>query len=208
MRRLLWLLPMLALSAETIPDLATLNGMIARFAPSELRADVSKLSPGDRKALGKLLEASKIFDDIFMNQLWDGNHALFVKVQRDASPLGEARLHYYLINKGPWSDLDGHTAFVPDAPPKKPAGANFYPPDMTRQEFDSWVKTLPKDQRAAAEGFFTVIRRDANRRLKIVPYSVEYQRDLARCARLLEQAAGMTDNGTLKRFLITRSVAF
>ena len=199
---------MLALSAQPIPDLAQLNKMIARFAPSEMRVDISGLSPGDRKALVKLIEASRLLDEIFLEQLWSGNPALRNRLQQDQTPVGKARLHYYWINKGPWSDLDDHTAFLPDVPPKKPLGANFYPLDMTREEFEAWAKALPADQRQAAEGFFTVIRRDAGHHLKTVPYSVEYRPTLARAARLLEEAAGLTGNATLKKFLISRSAAF
>jgi hypothetical protein len=208
MKRLLLLIPMLALSAEPIPDLPHLNKMIARFAPSEMRVDVSGLSPGDRKALVKLIEASRLLDDLFLDQIWSGNQTLRGKLEQDKTPLGKARLHYFSINKSPWSDLDDHNAFLPDVPPKKPLGANFYPADMTREEFESWAKTLSAGERQAAEGFFTVIRRDANRRLKTVPYSAEYRSTLARAARLLEEAAGLTTNATLKRFLIARGAAF
>lgn len=208
MRRFVLLIPMLALTAETIPDLPRLNQMTARFAPSELRADVSSLSPGDRQAVVRLVEASRVLDDIFLNQLWSGNQELLSKLRRDTTPLGAARQHYFMINKGPWSDLDGHTAFMTEVPARKPLGANFYPPDMTREQFESWAKALPAEQRQAAEGFFTVIRRDTNGGLKAVPYSVEYRRDLAKAARFLEEAGGLTGNATLKKFLIERSAAF
>ena len=91
--------------------------------------------------------------------------------------------------------------FFPDVPPKKLPGANFYPEDMTREEFESWAKTLSKTEREQAESFFTVIRRDANRRLKAVPYSEEYKNDLAKAASLLEEAAGLTGNATLEEVL-------
>ncbi len=120
MKRLLLLLPMLA-TAATIPDLDQLKKMTARFAPAELHADTSALSPGDKQALARLVEAASIIDDIFMRQLWSGNVALYEKLKQDTTPLGKARLHYFWINKGPWSDLDGHTAFVPGVPERKPA---------------------------------------------------------------------------------------
>src|SRR5579864_8175354 len=180
MKKLLLFIPMLALTADNIPDLPQLQKMTARFAPTELRADVSKLSPGDRKALLKLIEASRLLNDIFLNQLWSGNQALHTKLERDKTPLGKARLHYFWINKSPWSEIDDHTAFLPGVPPKKLPGANFYPEDMTRTEFESWVKSLSKADREQAEGFFTVIRRDANKHLKAVPYSEAYKNDLAK----------------------------
>lgn len=207
MKKLFFLIPMLATTA-TIPDLAQLEKMGARFQPSDLRADVTKLSPGDRRALVKLIAASEVLNDIFLTQLWSGNRALFAKLRQDTTPLGKARLHYFWLNKGPWSDIDEHTAFLPGVPPKKLPGANFYPEDMTRGEFESWVKTLSKPEREQAEGFFTVIRRDANRHLRAVPYSQEYKADLDKSARLLEQAAADTDHPTLKKFLTTRAAAF
>src|SRR5579884_547764 len=181
------------LTAETThaPDAAQLDKMISRYARAELRVDISGLSGGDRQALARLIEA-----------------ALYHQLQKDHSPLGRARLRYFRINKGPWSDLDGHTAFLPNVPEKKPAGANFYPEDMTREEFESWVKTLNAADRARAEGFFSVIRRGADHSLTIVPYSKAYHDDLQRAASLLREAAGLTDNETLKRFLTTRADAF
>ena len=71
--------------------------------------------------------------------------------------MGRARLHYFLINKGPWSRLDHNQMFVPGAPPK-PAGANFYPADASKAEIERWMQSLPEADRARANGFFTVIR--------------------------------------------------
>jgi hypothetical protein len=208
MKKLVYALSMLSFAASNTPDLAQLDKMIARFRPTELRADVSNLSPGDRAALQKLIEASRVLNDIFMKQMWSGNVELYENLKHDQTPLGKARLHYFWINKGPWSDIDDHTAFLPGVPPKKLPGANFYPQDMTREEFENWVKTLSKAEREQAEGFFTVIRRDAGGRLKAIPYSDEYKNDLAKAARLMEEAAGLTGNATLKKFLISRGAAF
>ena len=208
MKKLALCFSMLALTASEIPDLTQLQKMTARFAPTELHADVSKLSPGDRRALVKLIEASRVLNDIFLCQLWSGNQAMYAKLKHDSMPLGKARLHYFWMNKGPWSDLDEHASFLPGAPSKKLPGANFYPEDMTRAEFETWAKALPQADREKADGFFTVIRRDAKGHLKAVPYSDEYKPDLAKAARLLEEAAGLTSNTTLKRFLLSRGAAF
>ena len=204
----LLLIVMLSVSAQTIPDLAQLDKMIARFTPADLSVDTSHLSPGDRLALAKLIEASRLVDRIFLQQLWSGNLDLHAKLQQDHTPLGQARLRYFQMNKGPWSDLDGHAAFLPGVPAKKLPGANFYPEDMTKEEFESWVKTLTKQQAEAAEGFFTVVRRDSGGHLKMVPYSEAYGPDLQHCAKLLHEAAGFTDNASLKTFLTLRADAF
>ena len=201
--------PLLAfLLAVTMPDLTQLKQMEARFAPVELRVDTSGLSPGDPKALAKLLEAADLIDDIFLTQLWSGNQAMYARLKKDATPLGKARLDYFWLNKGPWSDLDDYAAFLPGAPPRKLPGADFYPEDMRREEFEAWAKTLPEAQRRAAEGFFTVIRRDAARHLTVAPYSQEYGHDLTRAAGLLHEAAALTDNESLRRFLNLRADAF
>ncbi len=201
------LVPMLTATAA-IPDLAQLQKMIASFQPTQLRVDTSKLSPDDTRALAKLIEAARVLNDIFLTQMWSGNHALYAKLRRDTTPLGKARLDYFWLNKSPWSEIDDHEAFLPDVPAKKLPGANFYPEDMTREEFEAWVKTLSKPEREQAEGFFTVIHRDANRKLYAVPYSQEYRADLEKSAKLLEEAAALTDNATLKKFLTERAAAF
>lgn len=199
--------PMLAATA-VVPDLAQLQKMMARFQPTEMHVDPSRLSQGDLNALAKMIEAARVLNDIFLTQMWSGNHALYAKLRGDKTPLGKARLDYFWLNKSPWSEIDDHEAFLPGVPPKKLAGANFYPEDMTRDEFENWVKTLSKAEREQAEGFFTVIRRDANRKLHAVPYSQEYRADLEKSAKLLEAAAAATDNATLKKFLTTRAAAF
>jgi hypothetical protein len=201
-------LVILMAAAAAMPDLAQLEQMSARFAPVKLHVDESSLSAGDRKALATLVEAGRVMNSIFMDQLWSGNQALYAKLQKDTTPLGKARLHYFRLNKGPWSNIDGNTAFIPDVPERKPKGANFYPADMTREEFEAWVKTLSPAERAQVEGFFTVIRRGSDRKLTAVPYSKEYAADLAKAAGLLREAAALTDNASLKKYLTLRADAF
>ncbi|MDX1978723.1 MAG: hypothetical protein SFV51_00540 [Bryobacteraceae bacterium] len=185
-----------------------LKRMSARFTPAPLKVDTTSLAPADRKALTKLLEAARRIDGLYMTQLWAGNHALHEKLKGDRSAAGKAHLDYFWRNKGPWSDLDEHRAFVPGAPQRKPLGANFYPPDMTKEEFESWVKTLPESERKKAESFFTVIRRDEAGKLKSVAYANEYERELGALAKLLREAAALTTSPSLKKFLNLRAEAF
>jgi peptidase M49-like protein len=194
--------------APPIPDLAQLNSMAARFAPTPMHVDISGLSAGDRQALAKLVEAAQIVNHIFMQQFWSGDLATYQALQQDKTPLGRARLHYFWINKGPWSEIDEYAAFLPGVPSRKPRGANFYPEDMSKEEFETWVKTLDPAQKEQAEGFFTVIRRGADRKLKAIPYSEEYKTDLTQAGKLLREAAALTDNASLKQFLTTRADAF
>jgi len=182
--------------------------MASRFAPTPLNVDVSGLSAGDRKALVKLIQAARIVNHIFMQQFWSGDLALYQKLQADHSPLGRARLHYFWINKGPWSEIDEYRAFLPGIPARKLLGANFYPEDMTKEEFEAWTKTLSASEKEQAKGFFTVIRRGPDRKLRIAPYNEEYKADLAKAAALLGEAAASTDDATLKKFLTLRADAF
>ena len=132
---------------NSFPGAPELNRMAARFAPTDLQVSVSALSAGDRAALAKLVMAGRIMDDIFLQQYWSGNVALYKKLQKDETPLGKARLNYFWINKSPWSNLDEFKAFLPGVPSRKPEGAGFYPGDMTKEEFEHWVTSLPeKDQ--------------------------------------------------------------
>ncbi|MGH9566103.1 MAG: dipeptidyl-peptidase 3 family protein, partial [Candidatus Angelobacter sp.] len=146
--------------------------------------------------------------NIFMEQLWSGDLALYHKLQQEKTSLGRARLHYFWINKSPWSEIDQHKAFLPGVPEHKLAGANFYPEDMSKQEFESWVKTLSPQEKEQAEGFFTAVRRGPDKKLKLVPYNQEYKADLDRAGKLLNEAAAFTGNASLKKFLVARAAAF
>ena len=144
-------MPVAASAADL--SLAELQKMTERFAPVELRVDTAKLSSGDRAALVQLIEASRVLNRIFLEQMWTGNLALERKLRADSTALGKARLEEFLFNKGPWSDLDEHKAFLPGVPERKPMGAAFYPEDMTREQFEAWAKTLTPQAREQAEGF-------------------------------------------------------
>jgi hypothetical protein len=183
-----------------------LESMAARFAPVDLTADISKLPDNERKALAKLVEAAKVFDALFLRQVWNGNESLLLDLMRDGSPLGRARLHSFLINKGPWSRLDHNEPFIAGVPPKPPEG-NFYPAGATKEEVEAWLKTLSAADRTRATGFFTTIRRGADGKFIAVPYSLEYQGELALVSKLLHEAASLTTQPTLKSYLEKRAAA-
>jgi len=202
-------MPSAAQKTGTAASLAQLQQMTARFAPTPIRVDTSKLSDGDRQALVKLIEAGRMIDTIFMQQYWSGNLALYARLKQDTTPLGKARLHYFWLNKGPWSEIDEHKAFLAGVPARKPLGANFYPEDMSKEDFERWLASLPEAEQTKAKGFFTVIRTgDAKGEFRIVPFSDEYKADLTKTAALLREAMEMTDNVSLKRFLQKRADAF
>jgi hypothetical protein len=191
-----------------VPSETALARKIKRFAPTDIGADISRLSEGDRKALEKIIEAARLMDPLFFRQVWSGNDALRKKLESDMSPDGRERLHYFMINKGPWSRLDKNEAFIEGVPHEKPPQAGYYADDMTKDEFETWVKGLSPAERERATGFFTVIRRGPDRKLKAVPYSEEYSEFLEPALKLLREAASLTDNRTLRDYLTKRADAF
>jgi hypothetical protein len=193
-----------ALAAQPGEDL---EKRIARFAPTDLTADVSALPENERRALAHIIRAAQVMDGLFLEQVWAGNQAMLLGLMRDHSPLGRARLHYFLINKGPWSRLDHNEPFVPGAP-KKPESGNYYPAGATRQEIEKWIAGLNPAQKLQATGFFTTIRRGPDGRFMTVPYSTEYQGELEIAAAHLREAARLTSQPTLEAFLESRATAF
>ena len=156
-------------SNTTDPETQKLQTMAARFAPVELTADVAALPENERQALGKLVAAAKVFDALFLRQVWEGNEAMLLDLARDDSPLGRARRHYFLINKGPWSRLDENQPFIPGAPPK-PEEANFYPGGAD----ESGSRSLVQDTR----------RRRADSRHRVLHHDPPRpRRRVHRCAR-------------------------
>jgi peptidase M49-like protein len=197
----------------TVPDRTELEKMAARFAPTPLRVDTAMLSSGDRQALVKLIQAARILNEIFMKQLWDGDIALYTRLQKDTSLLGRARFHYFWINKGPWSYIDQFRPFLPDVPARKPLGANFYPEIMSKDAFERWLAQLSPKEQDEAKSFFTIIRwrentQSPSNNLLAIPYSQAYADDLNRAAGLLHEAVALTDNQSLKKFLELRADAF
>jgi len=186
---------------------SNLEAKVKCFTPVEITSDISKLTDGDRKALAKLFEATKIMDKLYTRQVWRGNEALRQKLEADASAEGQLRLKYFNLNMSPWSGVDHNEAFI-DGIPERPAVANYYPEDMTKEEFSAWIEKLPDAEKTKATGFFYTVRREADRKLKTVPYNEEYKDLLEPAARLLHEAAALTKNAGLKAFLMKRADAF
>jgi hypothetical protein len=201
--------PAVAPTPAPAPDAAALKKLAARLAPVDLTANVDALPASERSALALILRAAQIMDPLFRRQVWAGNETLLTSLLQDRSPLGRERIHAFWQNQGPWLRLDEERPFIGGAGVgDKPPAANFYPADATKADLEQWMKGLPATEHAAAGGFFTTIRRAPDGHLIIVPYSVEYQGELAMAAALLRQAAADTTQPTLKRFLDARAASF
>ena len=204
---LLWLLLTAPFaSAAPVPGLPELKASVDQFVPTRLSEDVSGMPVSERKALARLVQAARVMDPLFMRQSWAGSEAWLVKLVRDATPLSQAQLRLFLINQGPWDRLAHDAPFLPGVP-AKPASGNFYPAGATKEEVSRWMSTLGPEEKARATSFFTTIRRTPAGKLTIVPYSLEYQGELARAADLLREAAVATTQPALKSFLEKRATA-
>lgn len=204
---LLTLVPDSRARSTNMESPTSLAAKIKRFAPTVLTADTSKLAPNDARALKKIIAAAKYLNPLYRRQIWSGNEALLKKLQADKSASGRERLHYFLMNQGPWSQLDENQPFIEGVPPRPPQG-NFYPADITKEEFNTWLSSLGVEEKARATGYFHCVRRDAAGKLKTVPYSEEYREFLDPAAKLLREAAKLATNNTLKDFLTKRANAF
>lgn len=171
-----------------------------------MTADLSGMPAPERQALAKIVEAARLFDGLFLEQVWADNASMLMRLASDHTPQGQALLHYFMINKGPWDRIDHQKPFVPGAP-AKPEMGNHYPADSTKAEVDAWFNSLPAARKAEATGFFSVIRRGADRKLMSLPYNVAYQNTLLTVSAKLKEAAALTGQPTLKRFLDLRAEA-
>ncbi|MBT3182054.1 MAG: peptidase [Deltaproteobacteria bacterium] len=185
-------------------DLMMVKEQIKKFAPVKIKVDDKLLNSKQEKLVRELVAAADYMDKIFLIQVFGRNPELQKQLSRTK---GKERVlyDYFGINYGPFDRLNHDEPFVKDVG-GKPLGANFYPEDMTKDEFNRWLKKHPKDRRMF-ENNFTVIKRK-DKKLVAVPYSEEYRHLLEPAAAHLREAAKYTDNRSLKRYLLSRADAF
>ena len=183
---------------------AALAARVQQFASAELHTDISALPESEQQTLQKLIAAARLMDPILDRQSWAGTPALRDRLKRDGSALGVARLEYFELMRGPWDRQDHFAPFATDK--QHPPGAGFYPEDMTAEDFKKWVTDHPKEK-AAFESLTTTIVRDSIG-LRAVPYREAFKEWLEPSAQLLREAATLTQNASLKKFLESRAAAF
>ncbi|MCX2781589.1 Zn-dependent hydrolase [Microbulbifer thermotolerans] len=163
------------------------------YAPVALNADLSDLSDDQRQMIGLLIEASQIMDRLFWLQSYGSPEDLL-------SGIEDARAREFAkINYGPWDRLDDNEPFIEGYGPK-PLGARFYPEDMTKAEFEAW------DQ-AGKDGLYSLVRRDEDGKLKLVPYHEAYKDDLQKAADLLQKASELAEDKEFGNYLRMRAKA-
>lgn len=169
------------------------QGLADQYAEFVLTTDISKLTEKEKQMLPLLIEAADLMEEIYWQNAYGDKTQLFNGV-RDS-----ALIKYLSINYGPWDRLNANQPFVQGVG-SKPLGANFYPKDMTKEEF----KAL-KDERKS--DWYSIIRRDENGQLKVVPYHEAYPEQTRKAAALLKQAAVLAEEPGLKNYLNLRSEA-
>lgn len=163
------------------------------YARVQLNADLSHLSAQDRQMLPLLLEAASIMDKLFWLQAYGSPDTFLVNIE------DPCLRELCSINYGPWDRLNGNVPLI-EGYGIKPAGANFYPADMTAEEFDHLTDSTKNSQ-------YTILRRDASGVIRVIPYSEAYRPELSRVSELLTQAAGLSRDPGLKKYLALRAKA-
>ena len=166
---------------------------LAKYVPVRLTTDVNLLTDKQKQMIPVLIEAGKIMDELFWYEAYGHKDSLMEALTN------ESLRRYVTINYGPWDRLEGNEPFIYGVGPK-PAGANFYPTDMSKEEFEA----------AALEGksaLYTFLRRDEAGGLMTVPYHEQFVGQVEKAAGLLRQAAALADNDALKKYLNMRAEA-
>lgn len=166
---------------------------VDEFASVRLTTDLSHLSQNEKELIKTFLEIGQIMDDLFWKQAY-GN-----KTDIDTISDKAAR-EFAMINYGPWERLNNMKPFV-EGYGEKPQGANFYPIDMTDEEYNA-LKDKNKDN------LYTVIRRDSEGKLVVKWYREEYKEELQKVDKLMEKAISLADDAGLKKYLTERRKAF
>lgn len=189
---------------ESMSSSADLEARIAAYAPTAIKADLSMLTVREKQLVSKLIEAGKIADEIFWTQTAPDAVAVRDSLSKGSDSGTNTLLRYVNINYGPYDRIFDGERFVGTGPAKKPPVSNYYPQDMTREEFELYVRAHPAE-REALESQYTVVVRDGDK-LRAVPFHEAYP-ETGRLAALLDEAAALADNPSLRNYLQLRAKA-
>ena len=171
----------------------TLNPRFEIYSKVSLDVDLSSLSDRQKKMVSLLIDAGKITDDLFWRQVWGDKESLLSNIDDPAAK------QFAEYNYGPWDRLDADKPFLAGFN-ARPEGAQYYPKDMTKQEFESW-------QQEGKDGLYSLVRRDDQGELSLVPYRIAYAKELNDIAQLLNQAAALSNNQEFADYLKLRAQA-
>ena len=180
---------------------STEQGAADKLASVEMQADTSYLTDEERKVVNLLIQAADLMNPIYLRQVSADNPRLRDEIVKSGD---KAMLDKFDTFMGPWDEVSDDKPFYGNS--TRPAGAGFYPAGLTKEQFDDYLAKHP-DQAKALTDPYTVVKRQGDK-LVAVPYSQEYKEWLEPAARKLEEAAAITTNPSLKKFLTLRAKAF
>lgn len=166
---------------------------VKEFAKVKLTTDMSQLDENQKQMLSLMFDAADLMDDIFWQEAYGDKETLLASLKT------QAERDFAKINYGPWERLNGNKPFVDGVGPK-PKGAQFYPADMTEQEFADWNDSTKTSQ-------YTMIRRDTDGKLVSIPYHEYFKDKIEKAASLIRQAAELAGDPGLKKYLELRADA-
>src|SRR5687767_10552961 len=172
---------------------------MAKYTPVTLSAETSGLSASERRMLPLLIDAARAMHDVYWAQSYGNRDSLLSSIR---DPLAR---EFAIINVGPWDRLDNNAPFIPGVG-AKPDGANFYPRDMTKAEFETAV-AAGGPRADSLKSLYTMVRRDASGRLVAIPYHVAFAQQHRLAAMKLQEAAALAEDAGLRRYLTLRSDA-
>jgi hypothetical protein len=185
-------------------DMDYVKETLQKFAPVTIAYDKSILSEADQQVVGKLVQAANYMNKIFLQQVFSKNEDIKNELEKSKYPIDKPYLELFNIMYGPINRLDKNKLFLGTIP--VPKGANFYPEDLTKEEFQQWIKDHPEDKKNFENEFHIIRRKDMG--LLAIPYSEAYTELLNPAAKLLREAADLSENESLKKFLHSRADAF
>ncbi|RFB01733.1 dipeptidyl-peptidase 3 family protein [Parvularcula marina] len=182
-----------------------LEMMRDEIAIIDMAPDTSFLTAEEKQVVNLLIDAAELMSEIYLRQVSEENPAWRTEIAASDIDNKALLLELFDLHFGPWDTLDHFKPFYGGM--ERPEGAAFYPADMTREEFDAWIEAHPGDEEAF-NSWYTVIRRTEDGGLKAIPYSEHYAEWLVPAATKLREAAEITTNESLKRFLTLRAESF
>lgn len=181
-------------TAESPVSLTGIDAQLAKYTQVKLTADLDVLSENQRQMIPILIEAGKIMDQLFWYEAYGSQEQLL-------GSINDIKFRQFAkINYGPWDRLDGNEPFMESYGPK-PEGANFYPADMTKAEFEAL-------ELEGKNSLYTFLRRNESEEIEVIPYREMFKDEVKKAADLLRQAAALADNPALKKYLMLRATAF
>lgn len=177
-------------------EMATMTPMqknVSKYVSVKLTSDVSKLTENQRKMLPILIKAANKMNDLFWYEAYGDKNQLLNSVEDVDTK------KFIIINYGPWDRLNGDASFV-EGIGEKPNGANYYPVDMTKEEFEA------SDAENIAS-LYTFVRRDENGKLYAIPFHQQFETEVKEVAELLLEASKLAEDEGLKSYLELRAQA-